>query len=341
MTTIVFNQASNTQLTTLGFTSVGHGSFADPTNFVADGSNRAWMNAAFKGGALVYTSGNGPNDKGEGTIVAGTTSSIGNNLEHHVCTRMAVGSPGTLGYSAFPRATVGTVVDEMRVRRNFNGFVSNIPLSPTVDLATTDLTYSIRVVNTVDLEVIVNGTTYTLSGSGGNDFSGAAVLTGGNPGLAILNNLGVAAGGFKNWTDGVSAPASLTVDSLDIAFEVQDVPVVLTSSFSLSIDVVRVAIEVQDVPGIYGITASGDIDIAFVPMDVTLSFTAQSILAVDSMDIAIAPKDVPLTFTGNVVLIVDSMDIAIAVKTINFPGVAVGGGWVRRRRTHARRYRYN
>lgn len=204
MSTVTFNQASNTQLTTLGFTNLAHGSFTDPTNFTTDGSNHAWMNAAFKGSALVFTGGgNGANTKGEVVLAAGTTTSIGNNLEHHVLCRGAAGAPGTTGYSAFPFALATTIVNEMRVRKN-NAFLINQALVPTIDLASSNLTYSIRVVNTVDIELIVNGTTYTLSGSGGNDVGGTAVLTGGNSGLAIQNNTASAAGGFLSWTDGLA-----------------------------------------------------------------------------------------------------------------------------------------
>lgn len=151
--------------------------------------------------------GTGANSKSHGTFPAGVTlDALGNVLG--VGCRM---DTTQRGYQVILKSTTNTntSVDRAGVRRN-GSFLVDVTLDSAINLATTPIDMTIQVVNTVDLEVTVNSRVYTkadnatLGGSGGNDGSGAAVLTGGFPGLMIYFNSGVPTLLVSNWTDDVA-----------------------------------------------------------------------------------------------------------------------------------------
>lgn len=122
----------------------------------------------------------------------------------------------TDGYSVRLRSSTNLAsnIDSLYVYRQ-NVFMSGLSITP-IDNTSTALDLQVVVTNTVDVQCIINGQTVTATGSGGNDASGAAVLTGGNPGLSILlNSSTLTFGLIDSWTDdaagGSSAPRTLTL----------------------------------------------------------------------------------------------------------------------------------
>lgn len=111
------------------------------------------------------------------------------------------------GYTAEPRSStsLATNIDGMRISRD-HVLIGVLESITPINSTTTAMDVQIQVVNTVDIVVIINGQTVTKPGSGGNDASGAAVLTGGTAGLDILLNSSTLTNGLiDSWTDDVAS----------------------------------------------------------------------------------------------------------------------------------------
>ncbi len=181
------------------------------TGLQLDGSgNLTWTGSSFND-VFYNGGGTGSSSKSHATFPAGDTlDALGNVLG--VGCRM---NTTQRGYQAFLKSStnVNTNFDQIGVRRN-GAFLATLTLDAAINLNTTAVDLTIQVVNTVDLEVTVNSRVYTkadkaeLGGSGGNDGSGAAVLTGGFPGLLLYHNSGTPVHLVSNWTDDAAGAAA-------------------------------------------------------------------------------------------------------------------------------------
>jgi hypothetical protein len=186
------------------------------TGAVLDGSGHV-NGGSFKFNDFYYNGGGtGANSASHVTIPSGCTiDALGNFFGPAI--RM---NTTQLGYRAFLKSTtnVNTNVDQIGVRAGLN-FLATVTLDAAKNLSTTPIQVTIRLVNTVDIEIVVDGRTYTksdnalLGGTGGNDGSGNAVLTGGFPGAFIYHNSGSTTQKFDDWTDDA---AGVTVTDVDV-----------------------------------------------------------------------------------------------------------------------------
>lgn len=169
-----------------------------------DGSGNL-QNTAFKFTDAYYDDGTtGANSVSHITVPAGVPID-GVSIISAAC-RM---TSSVLGYQARILSTtnVNTNCDKVDLYR-LGAYVAT--WNPTsINANTTALDLTIKVNNTVDVVVTINGQSHTFAGSGGNDASGSAVLTGGFPGLSIYNNAGTASVILISaWTDDVASGGS-------------------------------------------------------------------------------------------------------------------------------------
>jgi hypothetical protein len=161
----------------------------------------------------------GANSISHATFPAGITIDASGNL-------MGVGCRTTStqrGYQAFLKSStnVNTNLDQIGVRRN-GAFVSNQTITA-INANTTVVDLKIQLVNTVDIKISVNGTDYTLAGTGGNDVSGAAVLTGGFPSIMLYRNGGTqSAFTVDAWTDDAAAGGTVNTKTAEDTIAVGD-----------------------------------------------------------------------------------------------------------------------
>jgi hypothetical protein len=116
------------------------------------------------------------------------------------------------GYTCEPYSStsVATNIDNVKIARDHvlmtGGQIGITPINST----TTAIDVQVQVVNTVDVRCIINGQTATDAGSGGNDASGAAVLTGGTAGIDILLNSSTLTNALiDSWTDDVAGSSTV------------------------------------------------------------------------------------------------------------------------------------
>lgn len=212
MTIYNFTESNGTSAATLGLLSCSEndGIAALATNGsgqLQNTSGTLWQDA--------YSPTGDQNSHGKIVIPSGQTPFSGSFNRYFFAACRRTSTRG--GYMGYPRSSTNDqIVDQVTVIRStlFGGFVNTIALASSINLATTALTLEIYITNTVDIVVITNGESNTLSGSGGNDNSGNAVLTGGAAGFSIYNNTPPGSGGLiESFDDGSSdivAP-SLTV----------------------------------------------------------------------------------------------------------------------------------
>lgn len=206
MTTFNFSESNGTTLASLGWSATTSNPANDGlTNLSTNGSGFLTNTGAYTYGDGFYNGGgNGASSKGEIVLPSGITPySATNQRRYEVACRRDTSQGGYSFYLA--SSTNNAIADTIKLLRN-GAFLRDITMSPTIDMSSTGVTMSVQVTNTVDVVAIVNGTTYTSAGSGGNDYGGTAVLTGGYPGLSLYNN-GTSGGTIDSWNDGVAAAA--------------------------------------------------------------------------------------------------------------------------------------
>lgn len=190
----------------------------DAGNLTLDGSGNLRNPSAFPGYDYSYQNGStDQSSKSRIVVLAGVRIDNGIATVGPSCRATTTNR----GYRAWLRSSteLNTNLDKIDIYRD--GSYMGTVNPTTINANTTAIDVSIQVVNTRDIQVVINGQTLTLAGSGANDASGAAPFTGGFPGLFLYNNNAAAANTalITSWTDDVTAgttvspsPATITVN---------------------------------------------------------------------------------------------------------------------------------
>lgn len=200
MATNTFTGAASTVLTTYDalWANCVYNGLDGVTDLNLDGSGKL-RTGTFKSSSARRTDGDQTSKSRLGIAAADFTPAV--CQLRAACRRGATNS----GYTAeaVSSTSLPTNIDSIKIARD-HVLMEQISITP-INSTTTAIDIQVQVVNTVDVRCIINGQTVTSTGSGGNDHSGAAVLTGGTAGLDILlNSATLTSGLFDSWTDDVA-----------------------------------------------------------------------------------------------------------------------------------------
>ena len=162
-----------------------------------DGSGFAKLTAAFKSPVAMY-SGTDSSQKSEIVIPIGAFATVVGAESVAVVICASTGNVGFEGRIGAAQLT-GQVVNAIRMASN-NAFIISVTLSPTIDTAATALTMSLRRTSTTNVDLIVNGTPYSVNTTGVD-------ITTGQGGFFLLSGASLGTTKIDSWTNGVAGGA--------------------------------------------------------------------------------------------------------------------------------------